>query len=429
MAVVKFVGGALTQAQVDTRTLAAPSVGSTYTVTAGSGSFTYTAGSTTVATEAAALAAAFNKTAVPHLAELVAANPSGGTITFTARTAGLPFTAAYTTGGTGSPTFAGSTTTPNSSPSDMALAANYSGGALPSAGDTLVFDGGSPAALYNVDALSAVALAGVTLAGTFTGGGVGLLGLADVRGSGAKAYPEYRAKYFKLGGTGAVVVTVGDTTGTGPSRVCIDQQAALPAVTVRGTGSSADAGQRAVRLKGGGATSTLNVFKGSVAVAGGAGDAATVATLRLGYQTNVGGDADVLVGSGVTLTTAVMDGGKLVLNAPCTTLTKTAGTLTLGFAGTVTTYTDTPLNGAGGSTVWRGTGTITTATLGLGARMDRSQEINKATVTNTISLSKGASWLDPNYSVNYATPAFTLVACGLKEITLDVGPARSLAVS
>jgi hypothetical protein len=422
MATVRYVGGAVTTAQVDTRTLAAPSIGSTYTVTAGSGSFTYTAASTTVATEAAALVAAFNKTAVPQLAELVAANPSGGVITFTARTPGLPFTAAYTTGGAGSPTFAGSTTTANSSPSDMALAANYSGGALPSAGDTLVFDGASPAALYSVDALAAVALAGVTLAGSYTGGSVGLLGLADVRGSGSKAYPEYRARYFKLGGTGAVTVTIGDTTGTGPSRVCVDAQAALPAVTVRGTGSPADAGQKAVRLKGGGATASLNVFKGSVAVAGGAGDAATLATLQVGYQTNVGGDADVLLGSGCTLTTVVQDGGKVVCNAPGTTYTKNAGTLTLNHAGTWTTYTD---NSVGGSTVWRGKGTITTPAVNRSGKVDRSQEISKA----TINLGAGAVWLDPNYSVNYATPAFTLVACTLREVTIDVGPARSLAVS
>src|SRR5262245_54135951 len=131
---LRFRGDAPAVAQVDTYTVGNPSIGSTYSITAGTKVFIYTAASTTASTVAAALVAAYTRLRAilyPEFSEVTAAVSAGAVITFTADEAGNAFEFTYAAGGAGAPTFSGSTTTASEGPYHWDTDENWTGGVKP----------------------------------------------------------------------------------------------------------------------------------------------------------------------------------------------------------------------------------------------------------------------------------------------------------
>jgi hypothetical protein len=136
------------------------------------------------------------------------------------------------------------------------------------------------------------------------------------------------------------------------------------------------------------------VSSGSVGIALHAGSAATVPTLRVGYQTNVESDSSVLCGLGATLTTVTQAGGTLETRSNVTTLTLSGGEHVKA-AGTVTT-----LNANGGVYIHNSTGTVTTIVAASGAEVDFSRDLRTKTVTN-FTVNAGSTLKDPHGVVTY----------------------------
>jgi hypothetical protein len=123
----------------------------------------------------------------------------------------------------------------------------------------------------------------------------------------------------------------------GTTRFKLDILAATAAkVIVDATGSPADAGFGAVRLRGGTTTGEVDVNGGFVDLAGIPGDAFTLNAL------NVSG-GNVIVGAGTvfggTTPKLVQDDGTVLLSAAVATLTQSGGTLYSNGTGAITTAT------------------------------------------------------------------------------------------
>jgi trimeric autotransporter adhesin len=401
MATKRWRGDAPAVAQVVTIAVTAFDVTTTYKVTM-NGKVVSVLGITDANTTAAALQAALAASTIPEFAE-VTWTVSTSTVTGTAKTAGRPFTATSSvSGGTGT-IGAVTTATASSGPNDWSVAANWDASGVPAAADDVVIEASATDILYGIDQ-NAITLTSLTIRANFTG----KIGLPAVNGSGASAYYEYRPQYLKIGAT---TINVGDGAGAGSGRIKLDTIAVQTALTVNGTGSSADTGLEALLWKGTHASNTLTVNKGSVGVARFAGETAVIATLRVGYITNVGGDATVYCASGVTLTTVNESGGKLTTNSACTTFTQTGGIATLN-VGNVTT-----LSVLGGTCYYRGVGTI--GTLNVEGTIDFSQDQRGRTVSDCEVYGKGAI-KDPFKTVTWSA-GIDLNFTGLNAQYLDLG--------
>ena len=139
-------------------------IGNTVTVTIGAKSYTYTAATAVVATEAAALVTALqalSTTTYPEFSGLTWAYISAGTLTATG-TAGIPFgisvSKAQAGGATNLHTFTATNTTPASGPNFLDTPANW-GGSIPSSSDTIIFENWSGDILYGLTGLAAIATA------------------------------------------------------------------------------------------------------------------------------------------------------------------------------------------------------------------------------------------------------------------------------
>ena len=105
MATTLWVGGGITQTQLETVTVTAVNAGDAITATIGIHTISYTPiGGDTPTTAATAL---YNKLVAagvyPEFAELTFANPSAGVITVTIGTSGTPFTITFTAAGASAP--------------------------------------------------------------------------------------------------------------------------------------------------------------------------------------------------------------------------------------------------------------------------------------------------------------------------------------
>ena len=344
------------------------------------------------------------------------ASASGTSVVLTAATAGVPFkVTSSASGGTGT-VGAAATTTANSGPNDASVAANWSTGALPVNADTVYFQNSSVSALYGLDALAAVTPTGLFVDASFTG----QIGLPYMNSSG---YTEYRQRYLQFSGCGASQATVGAGKGTGSGRLKLDFQSGAFTLNVLTTGSSLESGLPALQVKGSNAANALYATKGTVGVALFAGEAAQLATLDVGYQTNQQGDVTLTCGAGVTLGTVNVTGGVVYLNSGATTVSQYEGTLTVS-AGSVTTLTV-----LGGKCYYTGTGTLTTAVVtaagGKKGTLDFSQDLRSRTVT-TLKLYAGATLRDPYKTLGAVV--VNLEECGLPDVTLDLGSHLSLTV-
>lgn len=243
----------------------------------------------------------------------------------------------------------------------------------------------------NLDSLSAVTVAELNIDAGYTGE----IGTA--------------AAYWEIGAT---VCRIGEAFGPGSKihspRVKLDFGSVQTSVTVFGSrtiGTETDLPP--VRLIGTHASNVLTIRGGNVGVACESGEVATIATLTAGADM-AAIDPNVLIGSGVTLTTLTVSRGAVLLMAAATTITQTGGTVTTERAGAVTTVT------VSGNAVFVGnsTGTITTLNAN-GGTVDLLRSASARTVT-TLNMLAGASL---RYDPSVVTVTSKIVPSGRVVLT------------
>jgi hypothetical protein len=417
MAAKLWRGDAPAVAQIDTLTPGGTiEVGDKFKATINGKTLSYSATGTTVASVTAGFVAAWNaldSTAYPEFAEVTAAD-TGTSITLTAKTAGKPFSVTVATtesddSAADAQTFTRAATTASSGPNHWDAAANWSPAGVPANGDEVYFENSDVDALYGLDQ-SAVTLASLNVAASFSGS----IGLPNHTGS----YFEYREKHLKIGATTA---NIGAGEGSGSGRLKLNTLAVQTTLNVFSTGSPAEVGLEALLWIGTHASNQMTLSRGSVGAAVEAGQTATLATLRVGFDANQSGEAAFRGGSGLTLTTLEQASGTVELNAGVTTVNKSDGTL-LANAGNVTTLTND-----GGTVYYAGAGTLATVHVGDQATLDFTRNLRARTVT-TCNLHAGGTIRDPHKTATW-TNGIALVRAGLPDVELDVGSNRTLTVA
>lgn len=417
MATVRFTPAAAPVAEVWTVTITANDTATTYTLTINGKTLAVAGnagGANDTATDIATAWADLDATLYPEFAEATAAAVTD-TVTLTGPSTGtyagkpLDITGSVS-GGTGTMTV--SKTTAGTSMHHWSNANNWSTGAVPANGDDVVIENSDVGIWWDLDQHS-VALASLTINASYTG----TIGLPEVNTDGSTSYHEYRGQCLQVG---ASAVTVGNGAGNGSPLIKIDSGSATAVtLTVNGTGSSNDPTLEPLLWKGTNASNVANLNKGTVAIAGYGGEAATLATLRVGYLSSQSSDVTLRCGGGLTLATLNMDGGDVTLNGSVTTVVKTAGTLTVIGSGTVGTLTDDD-----GTTYYQSSGTITTLNVGSGATVDFSRDMRARTVS-ACSLYEGGAINDPFKTVTWSA-GIALVRCDVPDVTLALGVGRTL---
>jgi len=241
---------------------------------------------------------------------------------------------------------------------DWSVAANWDGG-VPGNGDDAVLQHSSQSVTAGL-AQGAIDLASLRIDQSFTG----QIGDADT--------------YLVIGSS---VVTIGEAKGessppAGSSMIKLNLDTTVTAVTVHNTGVSAESGRQALRLLLINVGNVVNVRKGSVSIAADAGETSQLATLNISYVDGVESDADVVVGSGVTLATVQETGGSVVLFGAVTTIHHRAGSLRTEGSGAITT-----LNTYGGTLTLNSSGAVTTLN-GFGGDVDMTESLTNRTITS-----------------------------------------------
>lgn len=258
---------------------------------------------------------------------------------------------------------------------EVDYADNYSPSGVPQTGDTLIVANTSQSLNAGDLDQSAVTLAMLQIDQTFTGE----IGTA--------------AAYYQVGAT---VVRIGRYDGAGnpagSPRLKLDLGAAQSAVTIDNASAvSTDADLPPIRLLANHASTVLTVRKGLVGLAcQDRTEVSTVGTVKVDFVNNVGGDATVILGAGVTVTTVTKTGGWLALGCAATTVTQRAGTLVTDGSGAITT-----LNADGGFVVGNSSGTIGTLEIQDGAEVDLLRSTTARAVTTCKLHSGGALSYDP----------------------------------
>ena len=337
------------------------------------------------------------------------------TLTATADNAGEPFlitvstnSASGTINGSGSST--GTATLASSGGNDWSSAPNWSADAVPVATNNVYLENSAVPIWFGL-AQSAVTLASLNFATTFTAP----VGLTETN-SDASPYLEYRLQYLTIGAT-LVNIGNGEQGGAGSPEIKLDNGSVQTTLTCNLTGSQLEPDVEPLQWKGTNSSNVINLNRGSMAIAGYAGDVATVATLNVGYMTSQGSDSNCRVGAGVTLTTLNMSGGAVDMSCGCTTIVATAGSLVLRGTGAYTTITI-----GNGDLVYLSSGTIGTLVVLAGGVADFSQSLVGVTITNC-TLHAGATLLDPFGRVTFSN-AILLANCYLSDVVLNLGQNR-----
>jgi hypothetical protein len=287
-------------------------------------------------------------------------------------------------------------------PTSWAVAANWSPSGVPVTGDTVYLLNNA----VDIDTglnQSAVTLAALFVDQTYTG-----------RVGTAAADMQVGATLCTIGNPSQGIVAA-----AGSPRLRFDFGTVQTAVTVvnTDTAASTDTGYPPVRLKGTHASNTCTVLGGRVGWAVGVGETSTIATLKI-----AGAGANVVMGTGCTLTTITQTAGTLTINSAATTVTQTGGTLTTQGSGAIATAT------VSGTANLNSTGTITTLNVLNNGTANFGGNPAARTVT-TPKLWKGGKILDPLGVVVY-TNGLALQQAKLADITgTDVGTNRTLSVA
>ena len=332
-------GTATAVAQITTTKITNYDASTSYKLTVGGVVVSTVGTGGTVATTAAALAAAWNASTHAYCIGVTATAVASDTITLTSDTAGIPFVVASSVAG-GSGTIGAATTgTANTGPNDCSTAANWSLGTAPANSENDYLRNNSIPMLWGL-AQSGVTPAKWVQEQSYTGQ-VGLRYdkfITAVSSTGAITYdstvPEYRPTYLAIG---AAILRIGESDGAGSnSRGAAlskyDLGTTSSAISIYGSGTSADA-LPPVRIKDTNAASTLNVYgQAKVGVCyESPADTGQFVTIQ-----NFGGQ--LFVGAGVTLATLDCQAGQtLAKNAPTTVRIEAPAKLTLAGSGTITT--------------------------------------------------------------------------------------------
>lgn len=260
---------------------------------------------------------------------------------------------------------------------DINTAANWSPSGVPTGGDDVYFEDSTQNITDGLSALSAVTLASLHIAQSFTG-----------------VCPE--DTYLEVS---ASVVDIGYHNGPGSPqgsrRLLLDLKTVQSAITVHNSASSSlDPYQTPIRIKNTHASSTLEVRKGKVSFCTETGVTGQLSLITMNYVSQKSSDAELYVGAGVTLATLTQNGGNLDLRCAATTLTVNAGTAITSGSGAVAT-----LNVNGGTVESNSTGTITAANVA-GGLLDMS----KSSAARTITTLK----IDPDGKFKYDPAVVTL---------------------
>lgn len=302
----------------------------------------------------------------------------------TAVTAGVPFSVTATEtqgGGTDSQTHIRTSSVANSGPADWGTALNWDGDAVPGgAGSQDVYVEGATIT-YGLDQ-SGISNTLDSLNITRS-----VIGSNGATGS-APNYLQIKAAVLEVG------YHYGPGTASQLAPVNIDLGSTASTVTIHNTGTNSTATMAACRIKANSASTNVRVLKGRVGIASEAGETATVSSVTVSYVSQQTSDADVFIGSGVTLTTLTMTGGEVDLRCAATTVDVYGGDLTTYGSGTIATITL-----YGGDCEANSTGTITSANIA-----DGTLDMTKSPASRTIITLK----VDPRGKVKYDPSVITL---------------------
>ncbi len=410
MAVVKWKGGAQAVAQVTTITFSAYTSGQTYTVVINGKSVSYTAAASTAADVSSGLQAAI---AASGGAEFSTMTASGTTsLILTSNNPGEPTT--ITASATGGITATVTATTAATGPNHFDNANNWIGGALPSAGDDLVFEDSSYGVLYALEDTDNYG--DITIDSTFTGE----IGLPVQNATG---YREYRPRFLKLGdGTSSYALTVGLGTGRQPPRVFIDANLADVTAKIYNSGNSAT-DEMPIVLKNTGSASTLDVYAGKIHVdADSAGD---LANLRITPADGGSNNVYVLIDEAVDAGVIVQTGGVLEVRGVASSIDASNNAQ----ARFVLAAACPIIVAANGATVyWESTAGVTTS-ISVHARgsVDFARNGAAKTVAAAVLYASG-SITDPLGIVTWTT-GVDLLGCGIQDVTLNLGRGRTITPS
>ena len=240
---------------------------------------------------------------------------------------------------------------------DWSVAANWSPAGVPGAADAVILTDSSQDVDAGLDQ-SAIVLASLTIDQSYTG---------DIGTS--AAYLQIDTAILNIGQH----YGAGSPSGSGRIKIDLDDTACV--ATIYNSGTSTD-NKPAILLIANQATTTIEVRKGSVGIAYLPFETTTIATIKTNYLTQKNTDADVHIGSGVTLTTLSMAGGTVDLLCAATTVTAEDGILTIGGSGAITT-----VNASGATIYANSTGTITTMNITGGTVDFRRSQVAKTVTT------------------------------------------------
>jgi len=391
MATIKWRGDAPITRQSGILTVGGTiEVGDVFIVTINGKAVSVSATTTVAITTATEIATALAASTIPEFVEITWTDNLDATITYTGPDDGSPIvlTASTTEAGGGAAdaqTFVDTPGDSASSPNHWDVAANWSSNTVPVNSDDVFIEDNDVDIKHGL-AQTAVTLTSLNIAQSYTG----KIGLPERNTDGSEEYYEYRDQYLAIKAT---AMNIGYGVGQGSSMLNIDNSTAATTVDLQGTGSSDSQNRPTFLWKGTHASNVVNVSKGSIGAAYLPGESATIATLRIGYKDSILGDAEVYIGSGVTLTTVSKSGGELFAKAGCTTLTQTDGDSTID-AGAMTT-----LHVQGGNVYWNSTGTLTTANVTGNGSLDFSKDMRAKTVTNPINIYGNQSKLNDPFKV------------------------------
>ncbi len=440
MATCRWTAGSLNRKQVSRITAAGTwAAADTYTLTVDSVDFILTIGTLVTTTQIATTifqaltGTTFTDTTasctipvadggaalIPQFSEFTATNGTATLVDLTANgsgaLAGKPFTIAVTGDGTaGNGTAAITSIVVPTSQYHADQIDNYSGNALPTGGsDTLVFDNGSVDVRWGLD--YATTLTNITKYRSYTGN----VGLGETNSdNSSKPYHEYRTTYLTCTACTTANLEVGDGPGSGRFKLNTGS-AAASAINIFGKGNRIEQGVPAILWKGTHASNTVNNVAGDLGIAFFGGEVATVATLVTGDGPI--SNAETVCGSGCTLTTVTVNGGKQETNSAITTATQNGG-VWVHKLGTVTALTVNP----NGKFFPNGAATITTLTVN-GGIFDCTGGNASFVITNTVTLTKGSQFLDPNGRTG--NPVFLLSGCTLADVTIKLKPGKTITTS
>lgn len=251
---------------------------------------------------------------------------------------------------------------------DWASTSNWSGSAVPTAGDTVVFQKNA------VDVSGSLNQSTVTnvilqVHQSYTG----RLGDAD--------------NYLQIG---CQSIEIGrDDEGlrpAGSSRLNIDSGTVACTIDVFQTGSiSADTGFLPVRLLTTNAASDIRIRRGRVQVAGFTAETSTIDDIEIGEENGSDQNTQVVLGSGVTMDDMNVRSGSVVVRCAVDTMAVYGGTVRTEGTGTVATS-----NVRGGTLVSNSAGTITTLRITVAGTVTFDQA-NVARTVTTMNVGKGTT--------------------------------------